>query len=295
MTADAVERSIIIVNWNAGAALAACLDSVADEAHSGQQVIVVDNASTDDSIAQATRTRPWVQVVQHDDNRGFAAGANAGAAHARGTVLVFLNPDAVATPGAIAGLAEVVAPGGVAALAGGGLEHLDGSWQPGAARFEPVTHLLLDTTLGRWRARGRQTAYAVDWVYGTFLAVRADVFRALDGFDTRYFCYGEDLDLCYRAQRAGHRVWHVPARVARHGQNVSAVQRFGTGRDAEAVKGELRFYAWRWGPAAVARYRWIAGAKYRLKAVWLALRGRAAEAAACQSLIATCRDFRAAP
>src|SRR5207244_1693792 len=78
-----------------------------------------------------------------------------------------------------------------------------GGWQPAAARFAPLAHLLLDTTLGRLGARLRRAPHRVDWVYGTFMAVRRDLFRRLGGFDPRYFLYGEDLDLCYRAARLG--------------------------------------------------------------------------------------------
>ena len=290
-----VAHSIIIVNWNAGPALAACLDSVADDAARGQEVIVVDNASTDGSLAAVTAARPWLRVVHHPTNLGFAAGANAGAAGARGAVMVFLNPDAIVDPGAVARLAAEVTADERTAIAGGGLSDLDGRWQAGAARFEPVTHLLFDTTLGRWWARRRRAAYEVDWVYGTFLAIRADVFRTLGGFDARFFCYGEDLDLCYRARRAGSTVRHVPAARARHGHNVSAMQRFGTGRDAEAVKGELRFYAWRWSGFAVQRYRATALVKYRLKGAWQQLRRRPAEAAISAAVVAACREFRATP
>ena len=290
-----VARSIIIVNWNAGPALTACVDSVADEAARGQEVIVVDNASMDGSLDAATASRPWIRVVHHDTNLGFAAGANAGAAAAQGAVLVFLNPDAVVDPGAVARLAAEITTDHRTAIAGGGLNDLDGRWQAGAARFEPVTHLLFDTTLGRWWARRRRAAYEVDWVYGTFLAIRAEVFRTLGGFDVRFFCYGEDLDLCYRVRRTGDAVRHVPAARARHGHNISAVQRFGSGRDAEAVKGELRFYAWRWGAFAVQRYRVTALVKYRLKWAWQQLRRRPAEAAISAAVVTACREFRTTP
>lgn len=293
---DAPTRSIVIVNWNAGDDLGRCLDSVADEAAAGQEVIVVDNASTDGSTAAAVATRPWVRVVQHAENLGFAAGANAGAAVATGAAVVFLNPDAEVEPGAVATLAAAVTgPASSLAsvvIAGGGLRDPDGGWQPGAARFAPFAHLLLDTTLGRWRSRGRTEAYAVDWVYGTFIAVRASAFDALGGFDTRYFCYGEDLDLCWRARQGGGAVVHVPAARAVHGHNVSAAQRFGRTRDAEVVKGELRFYHWRLGRLAAARYRTLAMLKFGLKRVACAALGRREQAAVSAAIVDACLRFR---
>ena len=96
--------SVVVVNWNAGRALDRCLASLDADAAGGIEVVLVDNASTDDSTASATRARPWVRVVPSTTNVGFARGANAGAAAARGDVLVFLNPDAVVETGAVARL-----------------------------------------------------------------------------------------------------------------------------------------------------------------------------------------------
>src|SRR5207249_9198027 len=206
-----------------------------------------------------------------------AAGANRGAEAARGDVLVFLNPDARLLPGALATLVEALARTPDAGIAGGGLSGEGGGWQPAAARFGPLAHLLLDTTLGRLGARLRRAPHRVDWVYGTFMAVRRDLFRRLGGFDPRYFLYGEDLDLCYRAARLGARTIHVPAARAVHGTslgtNVSAAQRFGLGREAEVVKGEMRFYAARRAPHDLVLFRAVAACKFGLKAALAAAVG----------------------
>src|SRR5579875_1388053 len=151
----------------------------------------------------------------------------------------------------------------------------------------PAAHLLLDTTLGRLPARCRRRPHRVDWVYGTFMAVRTAVFRQLGGFDPRYFVYGEDLDLCYRAAAAGLRTIHVPEARAVHGGNVSAVQRFGSGRAAAVVEGELRFYA-TLGPGALRRFRAVATAKFALKALLAAALGRRAAAAASARVVRAC-------
>src|SRR5881296_3386810 len=101
-----VTVSVIIVNWNAGQALAACLASLAAGGVPALEVVLVDNASSDGSARAASARHPQVRLVETGANLGFAAGANRGAEAARGDVLVFLNPDARLLPGALATLVE---------------------------------------------------------------------------------------------------------------------------------------------------------------------------------------------
>jgi len=281
--------SVVIVNWNAGAALSECLASLmADDEY---EVILVDNGSSDGSTEDARDRHRDVAVVPTGGNLGFGAGANRGAERARGEVVVFLNPDAWVLPGAIRTLVDtlLLTPG--AGIAGGGLVDERGRWQPAAARFGPLRHLLLDTTVGRLPSRRRRVPYPVDWVYGTFLAVRRDLFRQLGGFDARYFMYGEDLDLCYRAARQGIRTIHVPQARAVHVGGLSARARFGAEREAEVVKGEMRFYATRRGARELRLFRLAASCKFGLKAAWAAVRGRRATATVYGRVLRACVAF----
>jgi N-acetylglucosaminyl-diphospho-decaprenol L-rhamnosyltransferase len=283
-----VRASVVIVNWNTGGELAACVASLADDARAGWEVVVVDNASDDGSAAAAAATFPWLTVIDAGANLGFAAGANLGAERAAGEVLVFLNPDARVLPGAVATLVDALAAVPRAGIAGGGLVSPDGAWQPGAARFGPLAHLLLDTTLGRLPARRRRRPYVVDWVYGTFMAVRRDLFGQLGGFDRAYFLYGEDMDLCHRAAQLGAVTLHVPAAQAIHGANLSAGRRFGLGREAEVVRGELRFYRRRGRPADLRVFQTVAACKFGAKAVLAAVIGRPAAAATYGRVVRAC-------
>jgi N-acetylglucosaminyl-diphospho-decaprenol L-rhamnosyltransferase len=283
-----VRASVVIVNWNAGGALAACLESLADDARAGCEVVVVDNASDDGSTVAAAAVAPWMRMIDAGANLGFAGGANLGAGHARGEVIVFLNPDARVLPGALATLLDALAAVPRAGVAGGGLLSPDGTWQPGAARFGPLAHLLLDTTLGRLPERRRRRPYLVDWVYGTFMAVRRDLFARLGGFDRAYFVYGEDMDLCHRAAQLGAATLHVPAARAVHGANLSAARQFGLGREAEVVRGELRFYRRRGRPADLRLFRTVAACKFGAKAGLAALVGRSATAATYGRVVRAC-------
>jgi N-acetylglucosaminyl-diphospho-decaprenol L-rhamnosyltransferase len=285
-----VTVSVIIVNWNAGPALAACLESLVAPGPA-PEIVVVDNASSDGSAEAACAAHPGVRLLQTGANLGFAAGANRGAGAASGDVLVFLNPDARVLPGALRALVDPLLATPRAGIAGGGLVAEGGAWQPAWARFGPLRHLLLDTTPGRLAARLRVAPHAVDWVYGTFMAVRRDLFRQLGGFDARYFLYGEDLDLCYRARRVGARTIHVPSARAVHGRNLSAAQRFGRGREAEVVKGEMRFYAARGGPGTLRLFRTVAACKFGVKAALAAALGRRAALETYGRVLRACLGF----
>ncbi len=294
MLASRAVVSVVVVNWNAGAALTRCLASLAEAAAGGTEILLVDNASTDGSAEAAMRAHPTTRLVPSPTNVGFARGANAGAAAARGEVLVFVNPDAVVERGAVDVLVAALAATPDAAIAGGGLTDEDGAWQPGAARFAVLPHLLLDTTLGRLGTRRRRAAHVVDWVYGTFMAVRREVFDALGGFDGAYFLYGEDLDLCHRARARGWRTIHVPAARARHARNLSATSRFGLARDAAVVEGEIRFYSRRRGAGAARVYRLAAASKFALKALVAGLAGRREAARRAALVVRACCGVRAA-
>lgn len=285
--------SVVIVNWNAGPALVECVRSLAEDAARGCEIIVVDNASGDGSAAAAAAACPWITPVASPANLGFAGGANLGAGRAAGEVVVFLNPDARVLPGAVPGLVGALTAEPHAGIAGGGLVDPDGRWQPGAARFGPLRHLLLDTTVGRLPSRLRRRPYVVDWVYGTFMAIRRDLFERLGGFDPTYFLYGEDMDLCHRAAAIGARTVHVPAARAVHGRNLSATQRFGLGREAEVVKGELRFYARRRSAADLRVFRAVAAGKFGVKAGVAAVLGRRRTAATYARVVRTCLDVPA--
>jgi hypothetical protein len=283
--------SIIIVNWNAGPALAECVASLADGGGGRTEVVLVDNASSDGSADATLARHPQVHLLQTGTNLGFAAGANRGAAAATGDVLVFVNPDARVLPGAVATLVDTLLREPGAGIAGGGLVDARGRWQPAAARFAPARHLLLDTTVGRLPARWARAPRRVDWVYGTFMAVRRDVFRQLGGFDAAYFVYGEDADLCHRAASLGVRTLYVPAARAVHGRNVSAMQRFGAGREAAVVRGEMAFYARRGRPADLQVFRALAAGKFGLKTALAAVLGRHAAVVTYAQVVRACLTF----
>jgi GT2 family glycosyltransferase len=208
-----VSLSVIVVTYRTGEELAPLLDGLAAQREPSDQVIVVDNASGDGTAALAGRHHAVDAVVETGANLGFAAGCNAGAAVANGDVLLFLNPDAIPEPGALAALRSgppgwdawmgiVMLPDGLRVnTAGGELNFLGLAW---AGRFgDSVEHLPVDP-------------FEVPFLSGACLAIRRRAWDELGGFPEEYFMYHEDVELSLRLRLAGARFGALPAARVRH-------------------------------------------------------------------------------
>ena len=224
-----VDVSILIVNFNTCAALDACLASIAEATRVEHEVVVVDNASADGSVAMIEARHPEVTLVANLRNVGFAAATNQAARLAHGRYLLLLNPDTRVLPGAIERLvrfldrhpeAGIVAP-----------RNLDGAgivrhnchpfenaciffWQgTGVGLLRLARQLLCQPP--RWRVESDELQ-EVEAVKGCSLMIDAMFYRQLDGLDERFFMYCEDTDLCYRAHQAGRRIFYIPEAVIVH-------------------------------------------------------------------------------
>ena len=216
MTADA---AVIIVSYNTGHLIRDCLRSVLDERGAlDQRVIVIDNGSTDDSLA-AISEYPDVEPIDAGENLGFARAVNRAAETADAEFVVLLNPDTVVLHHAIERLVEFARAHPGHGLYGGRAVQRDGSleisscwglptlWSMtcfalglttllrGSALFDPES-------LGNWK---RDTIREVGMVTGCLLLAPIATWRELGGLDERYFMYGEDADLAFRAHAAGYR------------------------------------------------------------------------------------------
>jgi len=274
--------SVVIVNWNGGEDLALCVEHLRSGVGGWvDEIVVVDNDSSDDSLARLG-TPEGVTVIQTGRNLGFAAGANLGVQRCRSAKVLFLNPDARIMPAAIDAAANFLDAHPMVGIVGALLVDGRGAWQPSTGRFGVLGHLLLDTALAR---RPPSAACFVDWVHGAFMLMPRALFERLGGFDEQFFMYGEDIDLCERARAAGFRTAIVPgARVVHYG-NRSGGLRFGEERDAEVVKGEMRFYARR---GRLLLFRVVAIAKFGVKAMLYLLCGKRAAARRTWRVVKAC-------
>jgi len=213
------DLDIVIVNWNAGAQLRECLASVAAAARSGftlSRVVVVDNASNDRSLEGLDELGLPLTIIANEQNRGFGAACNQGAAGHASTYVLFLNPDTRLYANALTeAVAFLESPGGerfgfcgIQLVDAEGRVHRSCTRHPRPRHFAAALTGLTRLAPG-WFPSHFMTEWdhaedrEVDHVMGAFLLVRRSVFEELHGFDERFFVYLEDLDLTLRAKRLG--------------------------------------------------------------------------------------------
>ena len=219
-----MDLSLIIENWNSKAYLRQCLDSLARHctvAHT--EIIVVDSGSFDGCEQMLAKEFSGVKFVQSPQNIGFARSNNLGAQHANGEHLLFLNPDTLFVEDSLRILNQRLAELPRAGAVGCRLLNQDHSLQTSCIQsFPTVTNQVLDADYLRDRFPrswlwGNAPLFdaqlepcEVDAISGACVAVTREAFEQIGGFTESYFMYGEDLDLCFKLQRSGYKVYYVP-------------------------------------------------------------------------------------
>jgi teichuronic acid biosynthesis glycosyltransferase TuaH len=188
---------VVIVAFRSEPTIAACLASLPPEVR--DRVVVVDNAATDGAAALADAF--GARVLRNTANVGFGVAANQGARLGSGDAVLFLNPDAELTPGALTAMLERFSDPEVAVV-GASLMSGDGSEQQARWRYPTPRNMWLEA-LG---LTGGRKAPSTGFVVGACFLIRRSVFDALGGFDERFWLYGEEADLCFRVEQAGSRI-----------------------------------------------------------------------------------------
>jgi GT2 family glycosyltransferase len=216
--------SVVIVTHNHREAVHRALPALAAQLDDGDQLIVVDNDSSDGTSDAARELAPGAIVLDAGANLGFAAGCNRGAAMASGDLLCFLNPDAVPAPGFRAAIQRpladdrgwaawqglVTAEGGRVVNTRGGVVHFTGiAWAGGAG--EPLA-----ADGGAGAPVGEPVLSEPGFVSGACLAIPRDRFEQIGGFAEEFFLYHEDVDLSLRLRLAGERLGVEPSARVEH-------------------------------------------------------------------------------
>jgi len=244
-----VELAIIIVNWNGGELLRRTVESVTVNPPSIEyEVVVVDNASTDDSVAMLRTSRVAreltdrgrLRIIENSDNRGFGPANNQAFALTDASLLFLLNPDTEVTPGSIDRLLTTIQSDSRIAAVGPRLLNVDGSLQISVWRNPPAAWEILLSQLKLYlllprRFRGElllgghwdhNRERSVPMLGGAAILVRRTVIDEVGGFDERFHVYGEDNEWCLRILRAGwHMVFQPEAVILHHGAQ-SSLQRW---------------------------------------------------------------------
>ena len=216
--------AVVILNWNGRKHLEQFLPAVVASTYPNLEVVVADNASTDDSVAWLRTHFPTVKLVIHSENGGFARGYNQALTQVEADYYVLLNNDVEVMAGWLEPAVQLMENDpNIAAI------------QPKILSFHQKDHFEYAGACGGWIdkygypfARGRvfdtcepdnaqyNDNQPVFWASGAALFIRASVFHELKGFDEYFFAHQEEIDLCWRLQLTGYSVWVCPASVVYH-------------------------------------------------------------------------------
>lgn len=207
-----MDLSIIVVSFNTSKLLQDCLASVFKKTKEIKfEVIVVDNASEDDSVAMVKKTFPQAILIKNKENLGFAQANNQGIKRAKGDYLLLLNSDTKVTQNALKKLVNFARTKKNLGVVGPRLLNRDKTHQPSTAPFLtlPVAFVWF-LTGDRWIYSSPATVRQVDWVMGSALMAKKEAVEEIGLMDKKFFMYVEEVEWCYRFKKAGWEVWFYP-------------------------------------------------------------------------------------
>jgi hypothetical protein len=211
-----MRTSIILVTYNGQRYLPGCLESLLAELGAEDELILVDNASSDSSVEFVQAHWPQLRLIRNDRNIGFAAASNQAAALAQGEVLVFLNQDTQVQPGWLTRLLEGLSEEEKVGLVTSKLLFMV---QPEQINLCGQEIVYTGMTFGRGTlhpAGEFDTPKEVGSISGAAFAIHRSLWKQLGGFDPDFFMYYEETDLCWRASLRGYTCRYVPGSVALH-------------------------------------------------------------------------------
>lgn len=216
--------SIVILNWNGRRFLEQFLPSVMATTYNNKEVVVVDNASTDDSVDFLKKEYPAVKIVVNAENYGFTKGYNEGLKHVNADYYVLLNSDVEVDKGWVEPVIRLMeADKTIGACQPKLLQHADHSlFEYAGAAGGWIDYLGYPFARGRVfdhceKDEGQyDEAKPVFWASGAAMFIRPALFHRLGGFDEFFFAHQEEIDLCWRIQLAGYQVYACPQSVVYH-------------------------------------------------------------------------------
>jgi len=258
--------AVMVVNWNTAALLQDCLKSLESLPENDElEIVVIDNASSDDSVEVVREFFPDVKLLENATNEGFARANNQGVCCSTSPYILLLNSDTIVEPGAIANARDYLAAHDDVGAVGCRIINLDGTVQSSVFR-DPSLRGVVGVALGlsqlfpnsEWMNADRYgradptVPTSVEVIMGSFFMVRRNDFADEDLLDEGFFMYAEEADLCRRIRERGQQVHFLPIPGALHiagASTRSAAQRAWS--DEAKKRAQLRFIKkWSGLPAA---------------------------------------------
>ncbi|MBN1961037.1 MAG: glycosyltransferase family 2 protein [Deltaproteobacteria bacterium] len=244
-----MKLSVIIVSYNVCDQLVRCLSALGDE----NEIIIVDNASSDNSVDTIRSRFPFVRLIAWPKNRGFSAAVNCGVREASGDLILLLNPDTILQTEQLKKMPEAFIKDEDAVAIGFRQIDDDGNYQ---LTIGPPPSLLLEIMrclvqrrldagkhrIGRFIDNMLNHPRIVPWVAASVLLVKRQAFEQINGFDEGFFLYFEDIDFCLRLRANGGKVYYDPTITVIHTRGASAKS---TKKLAKKAYRESQIYYWR--------------------------------------------------
>lgn len=277
---DGPELTVIIVSYNTRDLTLKCLETLyATSSDVAMRVVLFDNASADGSADAVAEHFPQTELIRSPENIGFARANNLVAESITSEWMLLLNPDTEVHEGAISNLLAFSKQHPEAGITGGRTVFPDGSlniascwrrmtpWSLFCSTFYltrlfPGSELFNPEAMGGWK---RDTVRKVDIVVGCFMMLPTALWRKLNGFDARYFMYGEEADLCLRAARLGYQPMITPDAQIMHLVGASSTKHVDKALRVAKAKATLIRDHWKGGfaPVGIAQM-WLWGAMRRI-------------------------------
>ena len=250
MSDTAEKVSVVIVTYNSMPPLEDCLRSLKEGINgTSLEIVNVDNSSTDDSPEVVRKYFPDATIIRNDTNVGFGRACNIAAENASGDYLLFLNPDLRIDKDSIERLLAVCRERERVGTAVGRMRFPDGSFQATCRRLPGFNNMVFSrgsifsrvaNANGHYTLPDYDRVTAVPAAAGTMMMIRKKLFDEVGGFDSRFFMFMEDVDLCLRLGLLGYRNYFVP--------EAGAVQVWGKGSRAGKFRRNLHHHinVWRY-------------------------------------------------
>jgi len=251
-----MDISVIIVSYNTADLTVACLESVFASQRISYEVLVVDNASKDESVKIIRKKFPSVRLIANENNRGFGAANNQALRECKGRHVVFLNPDTTVEPESFYTMAAFMDAHPKVGLAGPKVLNPDGTRQDSVSYRYPG-HRYGAADLGVLPGN-------IACVLGACQIASARLLRELGGFDEDFFLYGEDQDICLRVRKRGFEIGVIGDAVIMHHGGQSERHNLPEDVLRKKILGEYLFYKKHYKPENVRKIR----RAQHLRALW---------------------------